>query len=209
VWNESNAEDEVLVMVVRIGLCTTMGNMLRQVTNPLHNTQLYKDPFLRVSQLLWHQGLRTLGPGMAFGWPSSRNSKDICSVATLVAGICTAAMALHFFTYQLAEVSSQQGKQVAAVPQTYFSKNRCRTQQACCGFKVYSVSVDLLALHIGTFKLYIQQLPCIMHHNPTEPNEHIMVAGSVQLLCTCVVAAHRHLQAVHSTAAMHDAPQPN
>ncbi len=52
VWNESNAEDEVLVMVVRTGLCTTMGNMLRQVTNPLHNTQLYKDPFLRVSQLL-------------------------------------------------------------------------------------------------------------------------------------------------------------
>ncbi|DBA96365.1 TPA: hypothetical protein ACH3X3_002538 [Trebouxia sp. C0006] len=47
VWNESNAEDEVLVMVVRTGLCTTMGNMLRQVTNPLHNTQLYKDPFLR------------------------------------------------------------------------------------------------------------------------------------------------------------------
>jgi len=52
VWNESNAEDKVLVMVVRTGLCTTMGNMLRQVTNPLHNTQLYKDPFLRVSQLL-------------------------------------------------------------------------------------------------------------------------------------------------------------
>ncbi|DBA77187.1 TPA: hypothetical protein ACH3X1_009761 [Trebouxia sp. C0004] len=47
VWNESNAEEEVVMMVVRTGLCTTMGNMLRQVTNPLHNTQLYKDPFLR------------------------------------------------------------------------------------------------------------------------------------------------------------------
>jgi len=65
VWNESNAEDEVLVMVVRTGLCTTMGNMLRQVTNPLHNTQLYKDPFLRVSQLLWHQIFGHWDPGTA------------------------------------------------------------------------------------------------------------------------------------------------
>ena len=47
-WNEAGPEDEVLAMVVRTGLCTTMGNMLRQVTNPLHNTKMYRDPYLRV-----------------------------------------------------------------------------------------------------------------------------------------------------------------
>lgn len=36
VWNEECAEDEVLAMVVRTGLCTTMGSMLRQVMNPLN-----------------------------------------------------------------------------------------------------------------------------------------------------------------------------
>lgn len=49
VWNEGSSEDEVLAMVVRTGLCTTMGIMLRQVTNPLHRPKLYKDPFLIVS----------------------------------------------------------------------------------------------------------------------------------------------------------------
>ncbi len=58
-----------------------------------------------------------------------------------------------------------------------------------------------LLLQIGIFML----LPCIMHHNPTESNKHVVVAGLVQLLWTCVVAADRHLHA----AAMHNAPQPN
>ncbi|KAA6428240.1 MAG: hypothetical protein FRX49_01836 [Trebouxia sp. A1-2] len=31
VWNEEDAEDEVLAMVVRTGLCTSMGSMMRQV----------------------------------------------------------------------------------------------------------------------------------------------------------------------------------
>ncbi len=34
-------------------------------------------------------------------------------------------MALLFSAYQLTDVSSQQGKQVAAMALAYFSKNRC------------------------------------------------------------------------------------
>ena len=39
----------MLCMVVRTGLRSTMGTMLRQVINPLHATRLYKDPFLLVT----------------------------------------------------------------------------------------------------------------------------------------------------------------
>lgn len=52
VWNEGSSEDEVLVMVVRTGLCTTMGTMLRQVTKPPNRFQIHKDPFLKVSTSL-------------------------------------------------------------------------------------------------------------------------------------------------------------
>ncbi len=62
-----------------------------------------------------------------------------------------------------------------------------------------------LLLQIGIRMLYIRHLPYIMHHNPTEPNKHVMVAGCFRFLWTCVVAADRHLHA----AAMHNAPQPN
>ena len=50
-----------------------------------------------------------------------------------------------------------------------------------------------LLLQIGIFML----LPCIMHHNPTEPNKRAVVAGLVQLLCTCTAATHWYLRAVH------------
>ena len=50
VWNDGNSEDEVLAMVARTGLRSTMGNMLRQATNPLHGSKVYQDPFLRVSK---------------------------------------------------------------------------------------------------------------------------------------------------------------
>lgn len=51
VWNEGSSEDEVLAMVVRTGLCTTMGTMLLQVTKPPNRFQIHKDPFLRVSPM--------------------------------------------------------------------------------------------------------------------------------------------------------------
>ena len=52
-WNEEDPEDEVLAMVVRTGLCTTMGSMLRQVMNPLQEGigTWATDPFLPVSSL--------------------------------------------------------------------------------------------------------------------------------------------------------------
>ena len=37
VWNEDNADEEVLAMVVRTGLRTTMGDMLRQVMAPVND----------------------------------------------------------------------------------------------------------------------------------------------------------------------------
>ncbi|KAL0045371.1 hypothetical protein WJX82_005179 [Trebouxia sp. C0006] len=46
VWNEEDSEDEVLAMVVRTGLRSTMGNMLREVTSPLHQEPRHTDTFL-------------------------------------------------------------------------------------------------------------------------------------------------------------------
>ena len=48
VWNEDQADEEDLAMVVRTGLCTTMGDMLRQVMAPLNETSPFKDPFFTV-----------------------------------------------------------------------------------------------------------------------------------------------------------------
>ena len=48
VWNEEDADEEVLAMVVRTGLRTTVGALLRQVLNPMHLTEHRKDPFVRV-----------------------------------------------------------------------------------------------------------------------------------------------------------------
>ena len=48
VWNEKGADKEVLAMVVRTGLCTAMGDMLRQVMAPLHEPNTLKDPFVEV-----------------------------------------------------------------------------------------------------------------------------------------------------------------
>ncbi|DBA65621.1 TPA: hypothetical protein ACH3X2_002681 [Trebouxia sp. C0005] len=48
VWNEEDAEDEVLAMVVRTGLCTSMGSMMRQVVYnamPTRN-RLLRDYFI-------------------------------------------------------------------------------------------------------------------------------------------------------------------
>ena len=46
-WNPEDAEEEVLVMVCRTGLHTTMGGIIQQLLTP---TRLYKekDPFLLV-----------------------------------------------------------------------------------------------------------------------------------------------------------------
>ena len=49
VWNEERAEEEVLAMVVRTGFHTTLGNMLKQVTAPVHGSDVSKDPFVTVS----------------------------------------------------------------------------------------------------------------------------------------------------------------
>ena len=48
VWSEDQADEEVLAMVVRTGLCTAMSDMLRQVMTPLNETSPFKDPFLIV-----------------------------------------------------------------------------------------------------------------------------------------------------------------
>ena len=50
VWNEEDAEDEVLAMVVRTGLCTSMGSMMRQV---VHNRMSTRNLLLRVSRKNW------------------------------------------------------------------------------------------------------------------------------------------------------------
>ena len=49
VWNEEDAEDDVLGMVVRTGLRTTVGNLLRQVMCPVHTAEPHKDTFVVVS----------------------------------------------------------------------------------------------------------------------------------------------------------------
>ncbi|KAL0046765.1 hypothetical protein WJX82_009387 [Trebouxia sp. C0006] len=46
VWNEEDPEDEVLGMVVRTGLRTTVGNLLRQVMCPVHTAEPHKDTFV-------------------------------------------------------------------------------------------------------------------------------------------------------------------
>ena len=48
VWNEDQPDEEVLAMVVRTGLCTAMGDMLRQVVAPVNETSPFKDPFVMV-----------------------------------------------------------------------------------------------------------------------------------------------------------------
>ena len=48
VWNAEDAEDEVLAMVVRTGLNTTMGAMVRQLIAPV-DVKTEKEPFEPVS----------------------------------------------------------------------------------------------------------------------------------------------------------------
>lgn len=48
VWNEEDPVEEVLAMVVRTGLRTTVGTLLCQVTNPIHLTGRRSDSFLKV-----------------------------------------------------------------------------------------------------------------------------------------------------------------
>ena len=47
-WNEEDPEEEVLVMVARTGLRTTMGRLLRQVMSPMQMTRHRVDPFMKV-----------------------------------------------------------------------------------------------------------------------------------------------------------------
>ena len=61
VWNEAKADEEVLAMVVRTGLCTTMGTMLRQVMAPLNTLDLFRDPFVVVSLQHWLLQVRHSG----------------------------------------------------------------------------------------------------------------------------------------------------
>ena len=49
-WNPDDNEDEVLVMVCRTGLHTTMGRMVRQLVAP-SQAAMEKDPFIPVSCL--------------------------------------------------------------------------------------------------------------------------------------------------------------
>ena len=64
VWNERHAQEEVLGMVIRTGLYTTMGTMLKHVIAPLDAVNHLKDPAVAVSQqhllvrrqLLWSVG---------------------------------------------------------------------------------------------------------------------------------------------------------
>ncbi len=47
VWNPANSDEEVLVMVCRTGLNTTMGGMIRGLLAPIKPHQ-EKDPFIQV-----------------------------------------------------------------------------------------------------------------------------------------------------------------
>ncbi len=51
VWNEQDAEEEVLAMVARTGLCTSMGSMMRQV---LTYNKTEHSLFLKASALPRH-----------------------------------------------------------------------------------------------------------------------------------------------------------
>ncbi len=64
VWNPEDAEDEVLVMVCRTGMNTTLGSTIRQLLTP---TKVYKekDPFLLVN------------PSQAFT-PSCNHAQHLC-----------------------------------------------------------------------------------------------------------------------------------
>ena len=48
VWNEQHPNEETLALVVRTGLCTAVGSMLRQVMAPLNSTSHFRDPFVKV-----------------------------------------------------------------------------------------------------------------------------------------------------------------
>lgn len=50
VWNAEDTEDEVLAMVVRTGLNSCMGNMIRQLLAPSWQ-YVEKDPFITVLML--------------------------------------------------------------------------------------------------------------------------------------------------------------
>lgn len=52
VWNEEDAEDEVLAMVVRTGLHTSMGEMMRQV---VYNAMPARSQLIRVSLSARHK----------------------------------------------------------------------------------------------------------------------------------------------------------
>ena len=51
VWNPENSAEEVLVMVCRTGLNTTMGGMIRGLLAPIKAYQ-EKDPFIRVRDVM-------------------------------------------------------------------------------------------------------------------------------------------------------------
>lgn len=48
VWNAEDMEDEVLAMVVRTGLHSCMGSMIRQLISPAWETYAEKDPLVKV-----------------------------------------------------------------------------------------------------------------------------------------------------------------
>lgn len=50
VWNAEDPEEEVLAMVVRTGLNTTMGDMVRQILSPAFAPG-EKHPFIQVTLL--------------------------------------------------------------------------------------------------------------------------------------------------------------
>ena len=49
VWNAADSEDEVLAVVVRTGLNTCMGSMIRQFIAPPYE-YVAKDPFVKVTR---------------------------------------------------------------------------------------------------------------------------------------------------------------
>ena len=51
-WNEEDAGDEVLAMVARTGLRTTVGSLLQQVMTSVHATPPRMDTFIAVSLLV-------------------------------------------------------------------------------------------------------------------------------------------------------------
>lgn len=67
VWNPADSEEEVLVMVCRTGLNTTMGGMIRGLLAPI-KAYREKEPFIQVLHVVSQHYLHSVAAGCAAKW---------------------------------------------------------------------------------------------------------------------------------------------